>query len=131
MVVARTRRVDHELVEVIVDQEYSPLTVGDERSLVRTVAVGIVIGTVLWAALGVLVARLGAPDSTWTFAFGAGGFAGFWGGLFFGSAAAVALHGHRAEKAEAAARHGAQPHVTNVVSGTVASVSPTRLADIG
>ncbi len=113
------------------DQEYSPLTVGDdERSLVRTVAVGIVIGTVLWAALGVLVTRLGAPDSTWTFALGAGGFAGFWGGLFFGSAAAVALHGHRADKAEAAARRAAQPHRTTAVSGTP-SVTPPRLADVG
>jgi hypothetical protein len=105
-----------------VEHEPTPLVNADERPLVRDAVIGILGGMVAFAVLTAVIVRLAWRDESWGFAVVIGGFAGFWAGLFFGSAAGIAFFQSREGQGEAPA---ATETPTETTTTTPPSGTPT------
>lgn len=81
----------------------TPFVDEDERPMLRDVIAGVVLGMVVFAAVTTVIVRLAFADQSWGFALAVGGFAGFWAGLFFGSAAGIIVYQRHLAAAETSA----------------------------
>jgi hypothetical protein len=84
-----------------VEHEITPFVAESERSLVRDALVGIVVGVLAFFVATALIVRLGWSDQSWGFALVSAAFVAPWAGLFFGSAAGIAISQAQAAKAAA------------------------------
>jgi hypothetical protein len=85
-----------------VEHDVTPFVAESERALVRDALIGIVVGVLAFFAVTVLIVRLGWSDQSWGFALVNGAFVAPWAGLFFGSAAGIAISQAQAARATAA-----------------------------
>jgi hypothetical protein len=75
-----------------VQQQPTPLVNEHERALLGAAFKGILIGMLVFGLISAGIVRLGYPNQSWGFTLAVGCFAGFWAGLFFGSAGGMALY---------------------------------------
>ena len=73
-------------------QATTPFADENERPMLRDVVTGVLLGMVLFAIISTLIVRFAFSDQSWGAALVVGGFAGFWAGLFFGSAAGIVYY---------------------------------------
>ncbi|HEX7096257.1 MAG TPA: hypothetical protein VF183_10265 [Acidimicrobiales bacterium] len=109
----------------------TPFLSEDERGLARYLVGGVLIAMVVFAVLTTLIVGLASTTESWGFAFAVGGFAGFWAGLFFGSAGGMivcqwrkAVRDRAAARAEAEERGMRSARDDDIVgAGTVTKVA--------
>ena len=103
------------------EHDVTPFVAESERTLVRDALIGIVVGVFAFFAVTVLIVRLGWPDASWGFTLVTSVFVAPWAGLFFGSAAGIALSQAKAAKA---ATRATAPAAAPAPSSTTGSVPP-------
>jgi hypothetical protein len=104
-----------------VEHEITPFVAESERSLVRDALVGIVVGVFAFFVVTAVIVRLGWSDQSWGFALVSAAFVAPWAGLFFGSAAGIAISQAQAAKAAAGA---AGPAASGAPAPNKGSVPP-------